>query len=168
MPKDPALYPVAGVPVRTPQDLWAALLALNDPARHPYTVRAGFADGADLVAEYRRVLRAYGTLTGRRRQECEEFQVRMWFDPAIHQVRSVDHMTGYTLTLTDPPRRRTTSWSRGQLYQKHTTYEWGRTPEGRRRFVETSRFDSGVLKQALQSTALAHGWSWLPLTRPPS
>jgi hypothetical protein len=161
------LYPEQGVPVRTPQELWAALLAVGSPSQDAPTVRPGFAEGADLVAEFRIAGRAVRSLFGRHHQECEEFQVRMWFDVADHEVGSVDHVSEFTLTLSDPPRRRTTSWGDGQLSKRYVAYEWTRTPEGRRTFSETTRFDSGVLKWSLQSVTLAHGWSWRPLTRSP-
>jgi hypothetical protein len=165
--RHPVLYPERGIPVRTPQELWAALLAAGTRSHDTPTVRAGFAEGADLVAEFRIVGRAARSLFGRHHQECEEFQVRMWFDVADHQVSSVDHVSEFTLTLGDPPRRRNTSWADGQLSKRYVAYAWTRTPEGRRTFSETTRFDSGVLKRSLQSVTLAHGWSWRPLIVPP-
>ncbi|WP_435173077.1 hypothetical protein [Actinacidiphila sp. bgisy145] len=43
--RHPVLYPERGVPVRTAQELWAALLAAGSASHGAPTVRPGFAEG---------------------------------------------------------------------------------------------------------------------------
>lgn len=158
---DPTVHPAPGTPVLPPQDVWAALYAVNQPGLS-YVIRDGSPEGVDLVAQFQKMEVGGSSLRGRR-QSWEEFQIWMRLDPPNHQVRSIDHLTTYDLILSDPPRRRTTGRSSGQLYEKYASYERTRTPDGRHKWVTSSSFDSKQVKHTLQQVVLATGWSWHPL-----
>lgn len=160
---DATLLPDPGVPPRSAADVRAALLALNRPDVR-YVVRDGTPDGIDLVAEFQLVKLTRKSLFGRV-QDCEDFQIRMRLVPETHEVRSMDHHSEFTLAGENPPRKRTSSRSRGQMRKKFVGYEFGRAPDGSREKRETYRFDTDDLKHALQQTVLTAGWSWHGLRR---
>jgi hypothetical protein len=162
---DHLLHPLPGTPVLPPQDLWAALLAVNRPGL-PYVVRDGRPDGADLIAEFTDVGRETSSVWGRCR-ECEEVQILMRFDPPHREVRSIDHLATYLLTLSPPRRRHNTGRSSGQLYTNHGTWQRISDAEGRRRWTRTGHFDSGEARHSLQKVVLSAGWSWHALRKHP-
>jgi hypothetical protein len=151
--------------VLSPQEVWAGLFAVNRPGL-PYVVRDGRPEGADLVAECTIVGNTTQSVWGRC-QECEEFQIRMRLDPPNREVRSIDHLATYLLTLSRPRRRHNTGRGSGQLYKAHGS--WQRVPdgEGDREWTETEHFNSNVAKHTLQKIVLSAGWSWRALRKHP-
>lgn len=158
---DSTLRPPPGTPQRSASDLRAALLALNGPDVS-YVVRDVAPEGLDLVAEWQIVKPARKGLFGRV-QDGEDFQVLLRLVPETCEVRSIDHRSEFTLTGEDPPRKRTSSRSRGQLRVNFVGYDFGRAPDGSREKRETYRFTTDDLKHALQRTVLTAGWTWHPL-----
>src|SRR6202012_2697379 len=80
--------PASGVPVKAPDEVRAALLAVNRPTA-PFVVRDGKPEHVDLVAEWRIVdAKWYGIFAKAGLKSV--FKVLMRLDPQAHEVRAVD------------------------------------------------------------------------------
>ncbi|WP_329112972.1 hypothetical protein [Streptomyces sp. NBC_01353] len=131
-------YPAAGVAPRSAEEVRAALLGINAPAV-PYVVRnATPAERADLVAQWS-VPELSLTL-----------RTRMRLVPASREVRAVDEQWD----------AREREYSRGQVTSVSRQWTYERGPDGRRRRVETLRFDSREMKNPLRDAVLRAGWTW--------
>jgi hypothetical protein len=121
----------------------AALLALNGPDV-PYRVRNALpAEKADLVAECR-IPRVGVTLKTRMRLIPEKHEVR--FLDERWENRSPDHANA--------------QYGRGYAPAVYRQWETKQGPDGRRRKVETFRFDTRELTDPLRNVVLGAGWTW--------
>ncbi|MCC3766648.1 hypothetical protein [Streptomyces sp. UNOC14_S4] len=135
--------PTTGVAPLPTLDVRTALLALNGSGV-PFVVReATWKERADLVAECR--IRKLG-LT---------LKIRMRFDPANREVRALDEQwEARSLEYSHG------QYSRGQMTAVYRQWAYERGPDGRRRKVETFRFDTRDMKDPLRNAVLKAGWTW--------
>ncbi|MFD8980429.1 hypothetical protein [Streptomyces sp. NPDC059564] len=120
-----------------------ALLALNGPDAL-FQVRHGFPkEKADLVAD-RRVPQMDLTV-----------KIRMRLVPATREVRALEEQWG-NISHEYSGRQ----YGRGGGTMVARTWKLEKGPDGRRRFVETFRFNSRDMKDPLRDTVLAAGWTW--------
>lgn len=136
-------HPESGVVPRSATEVRAALLALGGPDV-PYRVREAFAqEKADLAAEWR--VEQLGL----------RLKTRMRLDHQRREVRSLEEQW-------DAKER---TYTRGQMssWSKEWTFERG--PDGRRHWVETHRFNSSDMRNALRDTVLEAGWGWRGVLR---
>ncbi|MFF8025748.1 hypothetical protein ACFZDJ_32615 [Streptomyces sp. NPDC007896] len=136
-------YPDSGVVLVPAVELRAALLALNGPDV-PFRVRNALPkEKADLVAECR--IREVGVaLKTRMRLIPEKHQVR--FLDERWENRSSDHADA--------------QYGRGHAPAVYRQWETKQGPDGRRRKVETFRFDTREMTDPLRNVVLGAGWTW--------
>lgn len=136
-------HPESGVGPLPATEVRHALLALN-AADVPFRVRNALPkEKADLVAECR--IEKLG-LTVR---------IRMRLVPATREVRALDEQWEDS-----SPGHSGGRYGRGQATRFHREWEFQRGPDGRRRLVETARFDDRDMKDPLRDAVLDAGWTW--------
>ncbi|MFJ2593284.1 hypothetical protein [Streptomyces erythrochromogenes] len=152
-------YPDSGVASLPTTELREALLAVNGTGV-PFRVRHALPkEKADLVAEWRVMKPAVGSSLSRKQVELR-LKIRMRFVPAQREVRTLDERVQLTW-VGDPPRLAVTrEFGSGPstTVSREWTYEKGL--DGRRRKVETFRFDSRDMKNPLRDMVLDAGWTW--------
>lgn len=153
----PATPGVAPVPVA---DLRTALLGLSRDTA-PWHVRDGSQDNCDLVAQWRivdaqwqGVFSAFGLKS--------VFRIKMKFDEAAHEVRTVDEQASVSWDGIVPSVSR--SWSRGQINEVQVGQGYGYTEEGELGQVYNYKFSSSELRDPLRDAVNAHGWGWKAVT----
>ncbi|MET7780838.1 hypothetical protein ABZU94_24195 [Streptomyces mirabilis] len=135
-------YPDSGVAPLPATEVRAALLALNGPDV-PYRVRNALpAEKADLVAECR-IGRVGVALKTRMRLIPENREVR--FLDERWENRSSDHADA--------------QYGRGHAPAVYRQWETKQGPDGRRRKVETFRFDTREMTDPLRIVVLGAGWT---------
>ncbi|GHD51041.1 hypothetical protein GCM10010317_031240 [Streptomyces mirabilis] len=136
-------YPDSGVVLLPAVELRAALLALNGPDA-PFRVRNALPkEKADLVAECR--IREVGVaLKTRMRLLPEKREVRFLHER--WEKRSSDHADA--------------QYGRGHAPAVYRQWETKQGPDGRRRKVETFRFDTREMTDPLRNLVLGAGWTW--------
>lgn len=138
-----AKYSDSGVAALSTMEVRAALLPLNGPDV-PYRVRNALpAEKADLVAECR-ILRVGVALKTRMRLIPEKREVR--FLDERWEKRSSDHADA--------------QYGRGHAPAVYRQWETKQGPAGRRRKVETCRFDTREMTDPLRNVVLGAGWTW--------
>ncbi|WP_425245732.1 hypothetical protein [Streptomyces sp. NEAU-NA10] len=135
-------YPDRGVtPVPTPE-LRAVLLGLGR-AGVPFRVREALpGEKADLVAEWR-VPELRTTL-----------RTRMRFVPGEREVRVLEERWAPASEGTGR------QYGRGPAVSVSRRWTYEKGPDGRRRKVETFRFDSRDMRNPLLNAVLGAGWTW--------
>ncbi|MGW6574546.1 hypothetical protein ACWGAN_20595 [Streptomyces sp. NPDC054945] len=124
------------------EELRGALLALGGPGQL-FAVREGAAgERADLVAECR-VSEMRLTL-----------KISMRLVPAKHEVRVLEERWEPSLEHSGE------QYGRGPGKAVYKQWEIRKDADGRRRKVETFRFETGQVKNSLQNTVLRAGWTW--------
>jgi hypothetical protein len=135
-------YPAPGVAPLPAADVRAALLALGGPDV-PYRVRNALpAEKADLVAEW---------------QVPElklRLRTRMRLVPEHREVRALEERWDIS------PENRSRRYGRGPAPTVSRQWTYERGPDGRRRKVETFRFDSREMSNPLRNAVLDSGWTW--------
>jgi hypothetical protein len=136
-------YPDSGVAALSTVEIRAALLALNGPDV-PYRVRNALpAEKVDLVAECR-IPRVGVALT-----------TRMRLIPEKHEVRYLDERWEHRSS-----DRADARYGRGHAPAVYRQWETKQGPDGRRRKVETFRFDTREMTDPLRNVVLGAGWTW--------
>ncbi|MFE2563187.1 hypothetical protein [Streptomyces mirabilis] len=136
-------YPDSRVAPRSAEEVRAALLALNGPDV-PYRVRNALpAEKADLVAE-----------CGIRRVGVT-LKTRMRLIPEKHEVRFLDER--WENRSSGPANGQ---YGRGHAPTVYRQWETRQVPDGRRRKVETFRFDTREMTDPLRNVVLGAGWTW--------
>src|SRR5699024_2239412 len=151
-------YPDEGVPALPPEQVHAALLG-NNRATAPYVVRAGDADEADLVAEWR-VVDAEWRQVFADAGINKVFRVKMRLDPENQEVRAADHESSV-------------QWKVGAtgiyvhkeaFVGKKIEYSWSNlvrfTEYGEYGQAYKYRFNAGELKKPLRESVTGSGWTW--------
>ncbi|MGY4392263.1 hypothetical protein [Streptomyces sp. TE12347] len=135
-------YPARGMTPGAAEELREALLALGGPDAL-FAVREGAAgERADLVVD------------------CSVSEMRLTLKismrlvPAKHEVRVLEER--WEPALEHSGRQ----YGRGPAKAVYKQWEFQRGADGRRRKVETFRFDTGLVKNPLQNTVLRAGWAW--------
>ena len=135
-------YPDSGVSPLPSAEVRAALLALNGPDA-PFRVRNALpVEKADLVAECR-IPRVGVTLKTRIRLIPEKHEVR--FLDERWENRSSDQANA--------------QYGRGHAPAVYRQWESTQGPDGRRRRVETFRFDTREMTDPLRNAVLGAGWT---------
>ncbi|MEU9996086.1 hypothetical protein [Streptomyces sp. NPDC050848] len=135
-------YPNRGVVPLSAAEVRAALLAAGGPDA-PFRVRGGLpAEKADLVAEWQ-VPELRMTL-----------KTRMRLVPETREVRTLDERWEAS---TDSSGKQ---YGRGRSTQVARKWSYEQGPDGRRRKVETFRFDSRDMRNPLLKAVLGAGWTW--------
>ncbi|MET8409135.1 hypothetical protein ABZV34_13785 [Streptomyces sp. NPDC005195] len=135
-------YPDSGVSPLPSTEIRAALFALNGPDV-PYRVRNALpAEKADLVAECR-IPRVGVTL-----------KTRMRLIPEKHEVRFLDER--WENRSSDQANAQ---YGRGHAPAVFRQWKTEQGPDGRRRKVETFRFDTREMTDPLRNTVLGAGWT---------
>ncbi|MFI8824365.1 hypothetical protein [Streptomyces sp. NPDC053431] len=138
-------YPDGGVAPLPAAELRTALLALDGPDV-PFRVRDALpSEKADLVAEWR-VPTLRLTL-----------RTRLRLVPGSREVRTLHEQ--WEASTSDSGRQ----YSRGAGTRVSRQWTYERGPDGRRRWVETFRFDSRDMRDPLRNTVLDAGWTWRPV-----
>ncbi|WP_030964923.1 hypothetical protein [Streptomyces sp. NRRL S-378] len=152
-------YPDSEIAPLPTMELREALLAINGQDV-PFRVRHALPkEKADLVAEWRVLKPASGSGFSRRQVELR-LKIRMRFIPLQREVRTLDEQVQVTW-VGDPPKlavSRESGSGPAPRVAREWTYEKG--PDGRRRKVETFRFDSRDMKNPLRDMVLGAGWTW--------
>ncbi|MFJ6371146.1 hypothetical protein ACIQK5_23560 [Streptomyces virginiae] len=152
-------YPDSGIAPLPTMELRETLLAINGQDV-PFRIRYAFPkEKADLVAEWRVMKPASGSGVSRRQVELR-LKIRMRFIPLQREVRTLDEQVQVTW-VGDPPKlavSRESGSGPAPRVAREWTYEKG--PDGRRRKVETFRFDSRDMKDPLRNLVLEAGWTW--------
>jgi len=150
--------PDDNLPVVPPQQVYAALLAVNRPTA-PFVVLDGRPDGVDLVAEWKIVDATWYEVFAKAGLS-KTFRILMRLDPAQGEVRAVDQEWSVEWRAGVPSLSLAASAFRGQS----TSFEFGTayafTEQGTYGEVYNYRFTSSELKGPLQDAALACGWTW--------
>ncbi|WP_329527145.1 hypothetical protein [Streptomyces sp. NBC_01462] len=135
-------YPDSGVSPLPSMEVRAALFALNGPDV-PYRVRNALpAEKADLVAECR-IPRVGVTL-----------KTRMRLIPEKHEVRFLDER--WENRSSDQANAQ---YGRGHAPAVYRQWKTEQGPDGRRRKVETFRFDTREMTDPLRNAVLGAGWT---------
>ncbi|MEU4210386.1 hypothetical protein AB0F13_10395 [Streptomyces sp. NPDC026206] len=152
-------YPDSGVTPLSAAEVRDALLVINSPDV-PISVRGSFrSDAALLLAEWRVWEPAWGSSRSSKQLE-RKFHVWMRLDPMRHEVQSIDEQWKVTW-VGDPPKFAVSrEHGRGQIFEVSWRGRYERGPDGRRRKVETFRFDTRLMKNPLRDAVLAAGWTW--------
>ncbi|WP_158815817.1 hypothetical protein [Methylocapsa sp. S129] len=151
-------------PVGPPQPadaVRAAILAVNRPTA-PFQVRAGNADEAELVAEWKIVDAGWYEIFAKANLE-KAFKVLMRLDEAAHEVRAVDQEWSVAWRAGTPNLSLAASAFRGQ----QTSIEFGQAYGFTEKFgvgeIYNYRFSTKELKEPLQKAIAANGWRWRPV-----
>ncbi|MER6028708.1 hypothetical protein [Streptomyces sp. NPDC001851] len=150
--------PKGGVAPRSAQEVRAALLAINRPDL-PYVVRAGAAEGSELVAEWRIRDPAWHAFFART-QVSRTIQIRMRLVPESHEVRALDRQWEVNWIGGTPRLTLSAEQSRGQARTVSRRWTVERGADGRLQTTEEFLFDSAELKTPLQEAVLSAGWTW--------
>ncbi|MEU6894693.1 hypothetical protein ABZ934_23345 [Streptomyces sp. NPDC046557] len=135
-------YPPSGVTPLSAHEVRAALLALNRPDAR-FVVRQGTAkERADLVAECD--VAAWALI----------LKTRMRLDAPAREVRVLEERWE---PVSEGSGRQ---YGRGPARTIYRKWEFKRGVDGRRRRVETLRFDTREMKDPLQKAVLGAGWTW--------
>ncbi|WP_189712341.1 hypothetical protein [Streptomyces phaeofaciens] len=135
-------YPETGAVALPVLELRQALLDLGWTDA-PFRVRGALpAEKADLVAECRVP------------EASIRLRTRMRFDPHKREVRVLEERW-------EPSREHAgTEYSRGPAVSVSKQWRYEKGPDGRRRKVETFRFDSRDMRNPLVDAVLGAGWTW--------
>ncbi|MFG3260785.1 MULTISPECIES: hypothetical protein [Streptomyces] len=135
-------YPDSGIAPRSAADVREALLAV-DAAGVPFRVRAALPEEkADLVAEWQVP------------QLRLRLKTRMRLVPENHEVHTLDERWDRS------PESGGKRYGRGPATKVARQWAYERGPDGRRRRVETFRFDSRDMRNPLVEAVLDAGWTW--------
>jgi hypothetical protein len=150
--------PRPGTRPRSPDEVRAALLAVNRPSA-PFLVRAGEANEPELVSEWRIVdARWYEVFAAAELQKAAKILMRL--DVARREVRAVDQEWSVEWRAGVPQLSLSASAFRGQT----ATVEIGRgyafTESLRPGEVYNYRFVSKEMKDPLRQAVLGAGWGW--------
>ncbi|MGW1909750.1 hypothetical protein ACWCQS_02995 [Streptomyces sp. NPDC002076] len=144
---------------RSAEELWAALLGLNQPGT-PYVVRlATPEEGADLVAEYRVAEPAWRTFFARSQMD-RLYRIRMRLVPASHEVRVSEEQREITWVGESLRMPESASWRRGPVKKMSRRWTIERGAKGGFKLTESFRFDSSEMRNPVQGTVLGAGWAW--------
>ncbi|MGW2874775.1 hypothetical protein ACWDBP_00435 [Streptomyces sp. NPDC001233] len=131
---------VAPLPI---QEVRAKLLALNGPDVR-YLVRPGVPEEkADLAAECQ--IQQVGVT----------LKIRMRLIPEKHEVRVLEERWAKRSL-----QNSNGEYGRGHAPTVYRQFDFKRGPDGRRRKVETFRFDTREMTVPLQRAVLSAGWTW--------
>ncbi|USQ82961.1 hypothetical protein NFX46_03750 [Streptomyces phaeoluteigriseus] len=135
-------YPDSGIAPLSAEQVRAALLAV-DAAGVPFVVRAALpGEKADVVAEWQvPELRL-------------RLKTRMRLVPENHEVHTLDERWDRS------PESGGKRYGRGPGTKVARQWAYERGPDGRRRRVETFRFDSRDMRDPLVKAVLDAGWTW--------
>ncbi|MET9501337.1 hypothetical protein ABZY42_06280 [Streptomyces sp. NPDC006622] len=135
-------YPAGGLAPLSPAEVRDALLAIN-AAGVPFLVRAALPEErADLVAEWS--VPEVGL----------RLRTRMRLVPDSHEVHTLDERWDRS------PETGAKRYGRGPATKVARRWSYERGPDGRRRRIETFRFDSRDMRNPLVETVLGAGWTW--------
>ncbi|MDX3527675.1 hypothetical protein P1P75_14795 [Streptomyces sp. ID05-39B] len=135
-------YPDSGIGPLSVAEVRDALFAVG-ASGVPFLVRAAlFEEKADLVAEWQvPELRL-------------RLRTRMRLVPESHEVRALDERWDRS------PESGGKRYGRGPATRVARQWTYERGPDGRRRRVETFRFDSRDMRDPLVKVVLDAGWTW--------
>jgi hypothetical protein len=150
--------PAGDVPRRPPEEVHAALLAVNRPTA-PFTVRDGRADGVDLVAEWRIVDASWYEVFAKAGLS-KVFRVLIRLDPGEAEVRAVDQEWSVEWRAGVPSLTLAAEAFRGQKKSVEFGTAYAFTEQGPYGQVYRYRFSTSELKAPLQEATLACGWTW--------
>ncbi|MYR40760.1 hypothetical protein [Streptomyces sp. SID5910] len=137
-------YAAADTVRRPAEEVRAALLGLDGEPDVPFRVRAALPDErADLVAEC--AVPRVGV----------RLRTRLRLVPDRHEVRFLDERWE-----TRPSDGTGARYGRGHAPAVYRQWSREAGPDGRRRRVETFRFDTRELTDPLRDTVLGAGWTW--------
>jgi hypothetical protein len=150
--------PQAGIAPRSPEEVRAALLAVNRPTA-PFVVRDGGPEQVDVVAEWRIVDATWYEIFAKAGLS-KAFKVLMRIDPSKGEVRAVDQQWSVEWVAGVPNLSLSVGGSRGQK----TEVSWGTayafTEQGEYGQVYKYNFSSRELKLPLREAVTGAGWVW--------
>ncbi len=153
-------YPDPGVTPLSPAEVRDALFAINgSDASCSVRSSSRTSDTATLLAEWRGWEPAWGSSRSRKQLE-RKFHVWMRLNPVNCEVQSFDEQWKVTWAGDPPKFAVSREYGRGQIFEVRWQSEFQQGPDGRRRKVETFRFDTRLMKKPLQEAVLGAGWTW--------
>ena len=155
------LFGRAPAPQGPPQSIEAVRDALLEVNRltAPFQVRAGAADEADLVAEWRIAEAVWFEIFAKAGLN-KVFKVLMRLDEAAKEVRSVDQEWSVAWRAGVPTLSLSGAAFRGQKDEIEFGKAYGFTEALDVGEIYNYRFTTSELKTPLQKVVAAHGWIW--------
>ncbi|MBY6414243.1 hypothetical protein HQ346_21330 [Rhodococcus sp. BP-252] len=150
--------PSADIPARRPDEVYAALMAVNRPSA-PFVIRDGSAEGVDLVAEWRIVDARWYEIFAKA-SLSKVFRILLKLDPATDEVRGVDEEWAVEWRAGVPSLTASAEKFRGQKSSVQFGTAYAFTEQLEYGQVYNYRFSTGELKKPIQDAVLACGWTY--------
>jgi len=150
--------PPAGTPVRSPQDVVAALLGLNRSTA-PYRLTDGKAEQVDLIAEWRIVDAKWYEIFAKAGLS-KVFRIYLKLDPAQHEVRASDREYTLEWSVGVPKLSLAVSGFKGQKQEIEFGKGYAFTETLAPGQVYNYRFNTKELKQPIQDAVTRCGWTY--------
>lgn len=149
-------------PVRTPGEVYDAILAINRPTA-PFLISDGRSDGVDLVAEWRIVDARWYEIFAKAGLS-KTFRILLLLDPENHEVRAVDQEWEVQWRAGVPSFSAAASGFRGQKTSVQFGTAYAFTEQLEYGQVYNYRFNSGELKKPIQEAVQSAGWTYRGVT----
>jgi len=150
--------PDAGTPVRSAEEVRAAILGVNRPTA-PFTIADGQAEGVDLIAEWRIVDAQWYEIFAKAGIK-KAFKIYMKLDPAKHQVRAVDREYAVEWRAGVPTLSLAAEFFRGQKQSIEFGTAYAFTEALAPGQVYKYRFATSEMKKPIQGAVTACGWTY--------
>jgi hypothetical protein len=150
--------PPAGVTPKSPDEVRAALLAVNRPTA-PFIIRGGAPEKVELVAEWRIVDAKWHKIFANAGLK-KSFKVLMRLDTQKREVRAVDQEWSVEWRAGVPHLSLAAEAFRGQTREISFGEAYAFTETGEHGQVYRYKFSTGEIKPPLQDAVTAAGWTW--------
>ena len=150
--------PDAGTPVRSPEQVRAAILGVNRPTA-PFAIADGHAEGVDLIAEWKIVDAQWYEFFAKAGLK-KVFKIYMKLDPAKHQVRAADREYSVEWRAGIPTLSLEVKVFRGQKQSIEFGTAYAFTEELVPGQVYKYRFATGEMKKPIQQAVTSCGWTY--------
>ncbi|MEA2977176.1 MAG: hypothetical protein QOF19_2696 [Alphaproteobacteria bacterium] len=150
--------PAAGVMPKSPDEVRAALLAVNRPTA-PFIIRDGAPEKVDLVAEWRIVDAKWHEIFANAGLK-KSFKVLMRLDRQKQEVRAVDQEWSVEWRAGVPHLSLAAAAFRGQTKEISFGEAYAFTETGGHGQVYRYKFSTGEIKPPLQDAVTGAGWTW--------
>ena len=150
--------PLAGMPVRSRQEVLDKLLSLNRPGA-PYQLIDGASEKVDLIAEWKIVDAQWYEIFAKAGL-TKVFRIYLKLDPEAHQVRAVDREYSVSWRAGVPTLSLAASAFRGQMQSVEFGVGYAFTEELAPGQVYRYRFSTQEIKKPIQDAVTSCGWTY--------
>ena len=150
--------PDAGTPVRSAEEVRAAILGVNRPTA-PFAIGDGQAEGVDLIAEWKIVDAEWYEIFGKAGLE-KAFKIYMKLDAEKRQVRAVDREYAVEWRAGVPTLSLAAELFRGQKQSIEFGTAYAFTEEFAPGQVYKYRFSTKEMKEPIQDAVTHCGWTY--------